>query len=141
MYINGLPETDPLKMPVALIDILAAHQIKEAILIAYIEKLKTGKGAIVECSLLQAGISSLANQASNYLNVGIIPERKGSDHPNIFPYGTTFLTKDKKHILLAIGNDKQFYRFCKTVDVKNKITQDNFSTNFERVKNRNELII
>lgn len=139
MYINGLPETDPLKMPVALIDILAAHQIKEAILIAYIEKLKTGKGAIVECSLLQAGISSLANQASNYLNVGIIPERKGSDHPNIFPYGTTFLTKDKKHILLAIGNDKQFSRFCKTVDVKNKITQDKFSTNFERVKNRNEL--
>ncbi|MCB0748455.1 MAG: CoA transferase, partial [Ignavibacteriae bacterium] len=50
-----------------------------------------------------------------------------------------FLTKDKKHILLAIGNDKQFSRFCKTVDVKNKITQDKFSTNFERVKNRNEL--
>lgn len=139
MYMNGLPQTDPLKMPVALIDILAAHQIKEAVLLAYIEKLKSGKGSFVECSLLQAGISSLANQASNYLNAGIIPERKGSDHPNIFPYGTTFLTKDKKHILLAIGNDKQFKTFCNLIDKKEEINCQKFSTNLERVKNRDEL--
>ncbi|MCB9259037.1 MAG: CoA transferase [Ignavibacteriales bacterium] len=139
MFMNGLPLTDPLKMPVALIDILAAHQIKEAVLLAYIEKLKSGKGSFVECSLLQAGISSLANQASNYLNASIIPERKGSDHPNIFPYGTTFLTKDKKHILLAIGNDKQFKTFCNLIDKKEEINCQKFSTNLERVKNRDEL--
>lgn len=139
MYMNGLPETDPLKMPVALIDILAAHQIKEAILLAYIEKLKTGKGSFVECSLLQAGISSLANQASNFLNARIIPQRTGSDHPNIFPYGTTFLTSDNKHILLAIGNDKQFKLFCRYFDFDNKIDLEKYSSNFNRVKFREEL--
>ncbi|MBK8944576.1 MAG: CoA transferase [Ignavibacteriae bacterium] len=139
MYINGLPETKPLKMPVALIDILAAHQIKEAILLAIIEKQKTGKGSFVHVSLLDAGISSLANQASNFLNVGIIPERVGSNHPNIFPYGTTFLTKDNKYILLAIGNDKQFKTFCEKFDKNYKINLDKFSTNFKRVKFREEL--
>jgi crotonobetainyl-CoA:carnitine CoA-transferase CaiB-like acyl-CoA transferase len=139
MYMNGTQETSPLKMPVALIDVLAAHQIKEAILLAYIDRLKTGKGSFIECSLLQAGISSLANQASNYLNAGVIPERQGSDHPNIFPYGTTFFTKDKKHILLAIGNDKQFEKFCKLIDVNNKIQVEEFSTNFNRVKKREVL--
>jgi crotonobetainyl-CoA:carnitine CoA-transferase CaiB-like acyl-CoA transferase len=139
MYMNGTPETEPIKMPVALIDILAAHQIKEAILLGYIDRIKTGKGSFVECSLLQAGISSLANQASNYLNTGTIPERNGSDHPNIFPYGTTFLTKDKKNILLAIGNDKQFKIFCKIVDTENKIPLEKYAENYERVKNRNKL--
>ncbi|MBK7104896.1 MAG: CoA transferase [Ignavibacteriae bacterium] len=139
MYMNGLRETEPLKMPVALIDILAAHQIKEAILLAMIEKQKTGKGSFVHVSLLDAGISSLANQASNFLNVGIIPERVGSNHPNIFPYGTIFLTKDKKHILLAIGNDMQFKTFCEKFDKNYKINLDKFSTNFKRVKFREEL--
>ena len=77
-------------MPVALIDILAAHQMKEAILIALIKKLKTGKGSKVSVSLFDAAIASLANQASNWLMTGENPQPIGSLHPTIAPYGELF---------------------------------------------------
>ncbi len=139
MSINGFPDREPLKMPVALLDILAAHQIKEAILLAYINKQKNGKGSFIECSLLSAGISSLANQASNYLNTGVIPKRTGSEHPNIFPYGSLFNTSDNKLILLAIGTDTQFKKLCSIVDPEEKISLDKYSKNVNRVKYRDDL--
>ncbi|MCB9248347.1 MAG: CoA transferase [Ignavibacteriales bacterium] len=108
MSINGYTEKEPLKMPVALIDILTAHQIKEAILLAYINKLKTGNGSYVHCSLLDAGISSLANQATNYLNTGVVPHRKGSNIQIFILTAHFFKTADDKFILLAIGSDSQF---------------------------------
>lgn len=136
MSMNGLPETPPIKMPVALIDVLAGHHIKEALLLALLKREKTGKGSAFSVSLYGAGITSLVNQAANYLIAGAIPQRIGSEHPNIVPYGHVFLTKDKKYLLLAIGTDKQFSHLCSILHIPEIATDERFSTNTARVTNR-----
>lgn len=140
MHMNGQAEGPPTKMPVAMIDLLAAHQLKEGLLVALIKKLKTGKGSRVTVSLYDAAVSALANQASNYLNLNIIPARKGSQHPNIAPYGDIFKTKDDELILLAVGNDKQFQSLCHILDLSYLVTDPKFKTNTDRVNNRQALI-
>ncbi|MEO1807229.1 MAG: CoA transferase [Bacteroidota bacterium] len=106
-YMNGHPEQQS-KMPVALMDVLAAHQLKQGLLLAYIERLQTGKGKVVTVSLMESAISGLVNQATNWLQAGHVPQPKGSEHPNIVPYGTVYTTADKLPLVLAVGNDKQF---------------------------------
>ncbi|MGZ4035848.1 MAG: CaiB/BaiF CoA transferase family protein [Bacteroidia bacterium] len=139
MFMNGTAESGPVKMPVALIDVLAAHQLKEGILVALIKKLKTGKGSKVSVSLYDSAIASLANQATNWLMVGQDPQRSGSLHPNIAPYGEIFTTSDGKMIVLAIGNNKQFSQLCKQLKIEEQCSGQKFSSNTDRVKNRNEL--
>lgn len=73
LYMNGEADRPPVKLPVALIDILAAHQLKEAILLALLHRERTGEGSVVTASLLESALASLANQASNYLMIGHIP--------------------------------------------------------------------
>jgi len=140
MYMNGQADSPPTKMPVALIDLLAAHQLKEGLLVALIKKLKTGTGSKVTVSLYDAAVSALANQASNFLNLGIIPQRKGSQHPTIAPYGDLFITKDNKYILLAVGNDNQFRKLCTILDCTNLSDNPDYKTNAARVTNRAALI-
>ncbi len=139
MFMNGEPGGPSLKMPVALIDILAAHHLKEGILLAMLEKTKTGNGKFVEVSLIQAAISSLANQASNWLVAKRLPQKQGSAHPNIAPYGEIFRTADGKEILLAIGSDKQFKDLCGILSLAHLSDNRLFSTNYSRVQNREEL--
>jgi len=139
MSLNGTNESGPLKMPIAMIDILAAHQLKEGILLAMLLKSKTNKGSVVKVNLFDAAISSLANQASNWLNSAYESPRMGSLHPNIAPYGETYQTKDYKLILLAIGNDKQFDALCTNLNVYELVNDIRFSRNSERVKHRSEL--
>lgn len=139
MYMNGTKKSGPIKMPVALIDILAAHQLKEGILVSLIKRGTTGKGSKVTVSLYDAAISSLANQATNWLMAKHNPQPMGSLHPNIAPYGEIFNTLDKKLIVLAIGNDKQFKELCILLDLKSLLKKDKFSTNRNRVKNRDKL--
>ena len=136
MFMNGTPENKAQKIPVAIVDLFAAHQLKEGILVACIKKLQSGKGAYVSVSLLDAAIASLANQATNYLNTGIIPQPIGSLHPNIAPYGEIIATGDGKEFVLAIGSDKQFYALCKLMDYKELITDERFNANSARVINR-----
>ncbi len=139
MSMNGTEESGPIKMPVALIDVLAAHQLKEGILVALLNKFKTGKGAKVSVSLYDTAVASLMNQGSNWLMAGEIPQRQGSLHPNIAPYGETFLTKDDKYILLAAGSDNQFSQLCKITGNENLTNDERFSSNQNRVKNRKEM--
>ncbi len=139
MYMNGTPASGPVKMPVALIDILAAHQLKEGILIAFIKKLKTGEGSHVTVSLYDSAVASLANQASNWLMAGSDPQPSGSLHPNIAPYGELFTTADQKKIVLAVGNNKQFEQLCKVLNCSDLFSDPKFNTNTNRVKNRTEL--
>jgi crotonobetainyl-CoA:carnitine CoA-transferase CaiB-like acyl-CoA transferase len=136
MYLNGSAESDPTKMPVALIDILAAHQLKEGILCALIDRLKNGKGSAVEVSLEKAALASLANQASYFLMTGNIPQRMGSLHPNIAPYGELFQTQDGKWIVLAIGSDEQFRKLSTSLNIEETSNNILFSSNTARVKNR-----
>lgn len=138
MFMNGEPGRASLKMPVALMDILAAHHLKEGILLALLQKNRTGKGDFVEVSLLQSAIASLANQASNWLVAGVTPQKQGSAHPNIAPYGDIFKTKDNHEILLAVGTDRQFKSLCRILDVPdaNRVP---YSSNELRVINRTGL--
>ncbi len=139
MYMNGTKKSGPVKMPVALIDILAAHQLKEGILVSLIKRGTSGKGSKVTVSLYDAAISSLANQATNWLMAKHNPQPIGSLHPNIAPYGEIFNTLDKKQIVLAVGNDKQFKDLCKHLNLESLLKNDKFSTNRNRVKNREQL--
>lgn len=139
MLINGEPESKPVKMPVALIDLLAGHQLKEAILISLLERERTKKGVHVSVSLFDSAIASLVNQATNWLIGGHLPEAIGSLHPNIAPYGELFFTKDYQTITFAIGNDKQFKALCDLLNVLELVSNSKFKTNQDRVKNRDEL--
>jgi len=139
MDMNGEKDSDPLKMPVALVDVLAGHQLKEGLLLALFKKEKTGEGSFVEVSLIQAAVASLANQASNWLVAKSLPTRKGSLHPNIAPYGESFETKDQKRIILAVGSDRQFIDLCEVLNLNEAIVDVRFSSNQNRVVNRTEL--
>ena len=138
-FMNGAPGGPPVKMPVALVDVLAAHQMKEALLVGLIERERTGRGGRVTVSLLQAAVSALANQASNYLSAGHVPQRIGSDHPNIAPYGTIFETADGKAVVLAVGTDRQFEALCDVLGVAELARSPQFATNQKRVRNRSFL--
>lgn len=139
MFMNGEKNAKSLKMPVALMDILAAHQLKEGILCALIQKMQTGKGSKVNVSLYDAALSALANQATNWLMAGKVPQAIGSQHPNIAPYGDLFQTKDGKWIVLAIGNEKQFKSFIKVLGVNSLLKDERFQNNQARVVNRESL--
>ena len=139
MSMNGEPGGRSLKIPVALMDVLAGHHLKEGLLLALLEKVLTGKGKLVEVSLIQAAVSSLANQATNFLIGGKVPAKQGSAHPNIAPYGDVFVTADGKEILLAIGTDKQFALLTKLLKINDFSNIRALKTMLARVKNRAEL--
>ncbi|HAT8702861.1 TPA: CoA transferase [Legionella pneumophila subsp. pneumophila] len=141
MSINGTPDSGPVKMPVALIDVLAAHHLKEAILLALYNREKSGKGKVVSVSLYDAAVSSLVNQASNYLMTGQVPRRIGSLHPNIAPYGELFRTADAALIILAIGSDRHFAKLCTVLGLNDLPDNDEFKHNQNRVRNREKLAL
>lgn len=135
MSMNGEPDGAPCKIPVAIIDLMAAHQMKEACLLALYEKEKTGKGSFYQVYLESAAISALANQASNYLMEKYIAQRMGSLHPNIAPYGEIVKTKDQKEVILAIGSDAHFQRLCSILN----LDFNEFSSNAIRLNKRMDL--
>jgi crotonobetainyl-CoA:carnitine CoA-transferase CaiB-like acyl-CoA transferase len=136
MGMNGTPDSGPVKLPLAFIDIFAAHHLKEGILAALYERTKTGVGRKVHCSLETCALANLGNQASNYLTAGHVAQRIGSLHPNIAPYGETFTCEDGKNIVLAIGTNKQFQKLTAILDVAELATDDRYASNPERVLNR-----
>jgi crotonobetainyl-CoA:carnitine CoA-transferase CaiB-like acyl-CoA transferase len=136
LYMNGEADRPPAKMPVALIDLLAGHQLKEGILLALLQRQQTGLGTTVKVSLLDAALCSLANQATNWLVAGKIPQRMGALHPNIAPYGEVGTCADGSQLVLAVGNDRQFQGLCKALELEHLSQDSRFATNAERVKNR-----
>ncbi len=139
LYMTGEPGGSPVKMPVALIDLLAAHQLKEGILLALLKKERGGGGSLISVSLLDAAIASLANQATNWLIAGHIPEPMGTGHPNIAPYGDVFSCKDGKLIVVAAGTEKQFRQLCRAMNIPALLQDDRFLKNTDRVAHRKEL--
>ncbi len=133
----GSPDK-PAKIPVAMIDILAAEQMKNGILMALIRQSVSNKAIKINVSLFKSGISALINQAANYLMEGYEPERMGTMHPNIAPYGDLFECSDKKWIILAIGSDEQFNTFAQLMKFTIK-DQEHFSKNANRVEERQKL--
>ena len=137
-YLNGSPEGPPTKMPVALVDVLAAHQLKEAALVALLARERTGAGTTVRVSLLSAAVASLANQATNWLTAGVSPQRLGSAHPNIAPYGTPYATASGD-LVLAVGTDRQFASLVALLGLGALAEDPRFATNAGRVQNREAL--
>jgi crotonobetainyl-CoA:carnitine CoA-transferase CaiB-like acyl-CoA transferase len=140
MYMSGERGRTPVKMPVALIDLLAAHQLKVGILTALLERTRTGKGSTVTVSLYESAIASLANQATNWLMAGKIPQRIGSEHPNIAPYGDIVSLKNGTDIVLAVGTEKQWQLLCKVLDDNDLCDDVRFKNNVLRVQNRVEMM-
>ena len=139
LSMNGTPDSGVVKLPVAFIDLFAAHQLKEGILIALLQQKTTNKAYKVTANLQESALASLANQATNYLMNGHIPKPLGTLHPNIAPYGEVFTTKDDKQIVLAIGNDKQFVSFCTLISEDSIAQNPLFLTNNLRVEHRKQL--
>lgn len=136
MHLNGEPGQLPLKMPVALMDLLAAHQLKEGLLTALYRRERTGRGALVQVSLWEAGLASLANQGSSYLVTGHDPQPLGSAHPSIVPYGTVYRGADGVRLILAVGSDRQFQDLCAALQRPGWATDARFQTNGARVRHR-----
>jgi crotonobetainyl-CoA:carnitine CoA-transferase CaiB-like acyl-CoA transferase len=139
MFMNGEPRSKPVKMPVALIDVIAGHQLKEAILIALIRRYKDNKGSHVSVSLFDSAIASLANQATNWLIANHLPIASGSLHPNIAPYGELFDTKDDQLVTFAIGSNKQFSQLCELINFPSLAKDPKYVSNQSRVLNRSQL--
>lgn len=139
LFMNGEADRPPVKMPVALIDILAAHQLKEGILMALLHRERSGEGCVVSTSLLESALASLANQASNFLMAGHIPGRMGTRHPNIAPYGDIFTCADGLPVLLAVGTERQFRQLCAVLGLEHLAADPDFSANTARVRNRERL--
>ncbi len=137
---TGTNKDHPAKLPVALIDVLAGHQLKEAALLALLHRERTGEGSYSVCTLEKASLSALANQASNYLMAGKVAEPIGTAHPNIAPYGDWFESKDGFRFVLAIGSDAHFQKITEIIEETALSDDERFRTNSSRVMNRTALI-
>ncbi|WP_417841346.1 CaiB/BaiF CoA transferase family protein [Terasakiella sp.] len=134
---NG-PEAGPVKVGVALSDVMTGLYAVIGVQAALAHRDRTGEGQHVDLALLDVQVATLANQAMNYLASGNAPELMGNAHPNIVPY-QAFATSDG-HMILAVGNDNQFAKFCKVAGMPELAEDERFTTNASRVKYRDELV-
>ncbi len=135
---DGAPGGEPVKVGVAVSDIFTGLYSAIAILAAVVHQTKTGEGQEIDMALFDSQTAALANQAMNYLVGGTVPQRLGNAHPNIVPY-QVFATSDG-HMILAAANDNQFRRFCKAASCEHLAADPRFTTNADRVHNRDALI-
>ncbi|WP_341646249.1 CaiB/BaiF CoA transferase family protein [Thauera sp. SDU_THAU2] len=142
MSLTGLPDGEPgggpMKVGVALTDILTGLYAANAVLAALAWRERSGEGQHIDMALLDVQVACLANQASNYLAAGRNPARLGNAHPSIVPY-QDFPTADG-YMILAVGNDGQFARFCAEAGQPALAEDARFATNRARVENRAVLI-
>ena len=138
MSVTGEPDGMPMKIGVALVDVLTGTNAAPAILAAVMHASRTGQGQHIDMSLFDVSVASLANQALNYLVSGNVPGRLGNAHPNIVPY-QAFATEDG-HIILAVGNDSQFQKFCDVAGLAGVADDPTFATNRARVTGRQTLL-
>ncbi len=138
MAITGDVQGEPMKVGVAICDVLAGYNACIGILAALLRRQKTGQGELIDISLLDCSLASLVNVASNVL-VNKAPARRfGNHHPNIVPYGS-FLAQDRT-FNLAIGNDRQFEDFARLTGKKEWTQADQYASNRQRVEKRESLI-
>ena len=142
MSITGRADGEPggggVRVGVALTDLFTGVYASTAVLAALRAREQTGRGQHVDMALLDVGMAILANQAAGYLNTGKVPQRQGNSHPSLAPY-QDFPTADGA-MLLAIGNDGQFARWCEAAGRPEWSRDARFATNTARVHNRTALI-
>ncbi len=135
---DGTPGSQPQKVGVAVADLFTGLYATTAILATLIERGRTGRGRHIDAALLDVQVAMLANQASNYLVGGLVPKRMGNAHMNVVPY-QVFATQDG-HIVLAVGNDGQFARFCELAGDAALAQDERYLTNAGRITHRDTLI-
>ncbi|HKX77872.1 MAG TPA: CaiB/BaiF CoA-transferase family protein [Novosphingobium sp.] len=137
MDLTGDPEGEPQKIGVAYADIFTGVYATVAILAALRDRDMRGRGCHVDMSLLDCQVGVLANQAMNFLAGGQTPHRLGNAHPNIAPYQT--FAAQNGHVIIAVGNDGQFARLCRELELSALLDDGRFVTNAARVEHRGEL--
>jgi crotonobetainyl-CoA:carnitine CoA-transferase CaiB-like acyl-CoA transferase len=135
---DGAPGAGPMKVGVALTDILTGLYAANAIQAALHARARTGRGQYIDLALLDVGVACLGNQAMNYLHSGQAPQRMGNAHPNTVPY-QDFPTADG-HMILATGNDGQYARFCEAAGHPEWASDPRFVRNTGRLQHREALI-
>ena len=135
---DDLPGGGPQKVGVAVADLMTGMYSTVAVLSALYERQSSGKGQHIDMALLDTQVAWLANQNTNYLVGGQVPVRVGNAHPNIVPY-QTFPTADG-NVIVAIGNDAQFSRFCEAADIPELPLDARFRNNATRVANRDACV-
>jgi crotonobetainyl-CoA:carnitine CoA-transferase CaiB-like acyl-CoA transferase len=138
MSVTGDPSNEPQKTGVAYADVMTGLHAVIAILAAINQRHATGLGQHIDVALFDVAVSTLANQALNYLVSGKTPIQSGNAHPNVVPY-QAFATLDG-HLILAVGNDSQFARFAALVGRDEWCEDARFTTNTARIENRAALI-
>jgi formyl-CoA transferase len=138
MSITGTPDGEPVKVGVAIIDLVAGLMLGKAITAALFAREKIGVGQRIDTSLLEAEVASLINVGSNYLIGGKIPARWGNAHPNIVPY-QNFKTADG-YLVIGVASEVIWKRFCQAIGRMELAEDPRFANNSTRVENRVELI-
>lgn len=137
MSVTGTSETGPLRVGIAVADSATGVFAASGVLAALVERERTGKGALVNTSLMGSMLSLMSYQAQRYLSAGEVPGQDGNDHPIMFPQGT-FRTKDGA-ITIACGNDDMWRRFCRALSMDELADDPRFSDNAARMQNRRQL--
>ena len=138
MSITGTPDGEPVKVGVAIIDLVAGLMLGKAITAALFAREKIGVGQRIDTSLLEAEVASLINVGSNYLVGGKVPTRWGNAHPNIVPY-QNFKTADG-YLVIGVASEVIWKRFCQAIGRPDLTDDRRFADNSRRVENRAELI-
>ena len=135
---DDLPGGGPQKVGVAVTDLMTGMYATIAILAALTHRQRSGVGQHIDMALLDVSVAMLANMNMNYLTSGQAPKRWGNAHPNVVPY-QIFACSDG-HIIVAVGNDNQFRKFCEVLDTPDLGNDKRFATNSNRIRNRTTLI-
>lgn len=139
MSITGEPQGEPMRYPVPLADMTTGIYATVGVLGALLARQRTGRGQVLDLSLLESQSAWLGILASAYLNAGEEPQRVGNIHPNIVPY-QVFRARDK-HIIVAVGTQRLWERFCDVLGVGDGLMKDpRFATNTDRLSHRGELV-
>jgi formyl-CoA transferase len=138
MSLTGDTDGEPMKVGVGVADVMCGMYASVGILAALRHRDQTGEGQHVEVALVDSQIAWLINEGVNFLTTGENPKRRGNGHPNIVPY-QVFATSDG-HVIVAVGNDGQFKRFCGFLSADHLTTDPRYATNPARLENRDTLI-
>jgi formyl-CoA transferase/CoA:oxalate CoA-transferase len=138
MSITGETDGEPMRYPIPLADMTTGIYAALSVVGALLARQRTGRGQVLDLSLLESQSAWLAILASAYLNAGEVPQRLGNIHPNIAPY-QVFQAKDK-YIIIAVGTQRLWARFCEALGIADTVMNDSrFATNTDRLANRGEL--
>ncbi len=137
MSLTGEPDGQPMKVAVGISDVMCGMYASTAILAALRHRDQTGEGQHIDIALVDTQVAWLINEGTNYLLSGDTPIRRGNQHPNIVPY-QVFEVADG-HVLVAVGNDSQFIKFCDLIHADELNQDDRFTTNVNRLKHRDLL--